>query len=163
MELYVKTTYTKDLINKAAVLHWKKIFAPTFFISVLGVTIALILIFYFNSKDWISGSFLIISFISSAIFAWSFFIFKNRSMAIYEEMESPVVNWRFTEESIIAESDIGKSEFKWGLLKGIVKSNDIWLLIYKNNSYSTFPLVNVSSDVLAFISKKVNESNDKIT
>ena len=163
MELHAKTTYTKDLINKAAILHWKKIFARTFFISLLGVVLALTLIFYFNSKDWMSGSFLVISLLSSVIFAWSFFIFKNRSMAIYKEMESPIVNWRFTEESIFAESDVGKSEFRWSLLKGIVKSNDIWLLIYKNNSYSTFPLVNVSSEVLAFITKKINDNDGKVT
>ena len=124
MVLEANTIYTIDLINEAAWLYWKKTFFSTFIISLLGVALALLFIFYFNLKDWISGSLLAISIIASVIFFLAYFTYRNRSIAIFKELEAPVIKWRFTEETISTESDIGKSEIKWNLLKGIIKSNN---------------------------------------
>ena len=158
MALEANTTFTKELIKEAAWLYWKKVFFSTFIISLLGVALALLLIFYFNSKDWISGTLLTISIIGSVIFFLAYFIYRNRSLALFQELETPVVKWKFTEENISAESDIGKSEIKWNMLKSIIKSNNVWLLVYKNNSYSTFPLSNVSQEVLDYLSSKIEQN-----
>ena len=78
-------------------------------------------------------------------------------------MEAPVVKWTFTDENIIAESGAGKSEFKWKIIKELIKSDGLWLLVYKNSSYSTFPLSGVSENVLNFLSSKVAANGGKIT
>ena len=78
-------------------------------------------------------------------------------------MEAPVVKWTFTEENIIAESGAGKSEFKWKIIKALIKTDSLWLLVYKNSSYSTFPLSGVSENILNFLSSKVVANGGKIT
>ncbi len=163
MNLETNATYTKELINEGALIYWRKTFSSTFFISLGGVALALVLIFYFNSKSWISGTFLAVSITASLTFFLAFFIYRNRSMAIFEQMEAAVVSWKFTDDNISAESDAGKSEFKWNLLKGIIKSNNVWLLVFKNNAYSVFPLSDVSNETLEFISNKIVENDGKIT
>jgi hypothetical protein len=163
MQIDTTTKYNRDLINKAALIYWKKYFATSFIISILGVVLALVLIFLLDSKDWITGTILSISLIGCIIFLLSFFIYRKRSFSIFQEMESPIVKWTFTDESIIAESDAGKSEFKWKIIKELVKSDSLWLLVYKNSSYSTFPLSGVSENVLNFLSSKVIDNGGKIT
>lgn len=81
MVLEANARYTIDLINEAAWLYWKKTFSNTFIISLFGVVLALLFIFYFNLKDWISGSLLAISIISSVIFFLAYFTYRNRSIA----------------------------------------------------------------------------------
>ena len=163
MQLETTTTYNRDIINKAALIFWKKHFATSFVISILGVVLALVLIFLLDSKDWISGTVLSISVIGCIIFILSFFIYRRRSFSIFQEMEAPVVKWTFTDENIIAESGAGKSEFKWKIIKELIKSDGLWLLVYKNSSYSTFPLSGVSENILNFLSSKVIASGGKIT
>ena len=163
MQFEENVNYNEELINKAAFIYWKKTFASTFIISIAGVALALILIYFFNFKSWISSTFLVISIAASVIFFWAFFIYRNRSLAIFKQMESPNAKWIFNENQIFIESDTGNSEIKWKMIKNIIKSKDIWLFVYKNSSYSVFPLTGVSSETQEFINKKILEQNAKNT
>ena len=163
MQYEENTIYNKEIINEAAFIYWKKTFASTFIISIACVLLSFILIYFLNFKSWISGTFLAISIISSVIFLWAFFIFRNRSLKIYEQMGSPSAKWIFNESNVIIESNTGKSEIKWKMFKNIIKSQNVWLLTYKNGSYSTFPLAGVSNETLNFIDEKILEQNGKNT
>jgi len=163
MSLETDTVYSRNLINEAAWVYWRKTFASTFIISLIGMCLALVLIFHFDSKSWISGSFLALSTIASLMFFWAYFIYRNRSLAIFEQMGTPIASWSFTEEKLSVESDTGKSEFKWSLLKGIIKSNNVWLLVFKNNAYSVFPISDVSNEILTFLSNKILDNGGEIS
>ena len=71
MQFEESTDYTEELINEAALVYWKKTFASTFFISILGVVIALVSIYVLNLKTWVFGTFLAISVVSSVLFLWA--------------------------------------------------------------------------------------------
>ena len=163
MQFEENINYNEDLINEAAFIYWKKTFSSTFIISIVGVVLALILIYFIDFKSWISGTFLALSIISSVIFFSAFFIYRKRSLAIYKQMETPTAKWTINENHIFVESDAGNSEIKWKMFKDIIKSKDIWLLTYKNNSYSVFPITGISNETLSFISKQILENNDKNT
>jgi YcxB-like protein len=163
MQLEAKTTYSRELISEAALIYWRKTFASTFFISLTGVVLALVLLFFLDSKTWITGTFLAISVIACVIFALAFFIYRARSLAVFAQMKSPTAKWRFSEDAFFVESDVGKSEIKWSLVKCLIKSTRAWLLVYKNSTYSVFPLAGVSSEVLAFMSQMVAENGGNVT
>lgn len=163
MQFEESTNYTEELINEAALVYWKETFASTFIISILCVAIALVFIYALNLKTWIFGTFLAISVISSVLFLWAFFIYRKRSLAVYIQMEKPTAKWIINEDHVSVESDAGKSEMKWKMFKGIIKSNNFWILIYKNNSYSVFPITGVSNETLNFLSKKILKCNEKST
>ena len=161
MPLEATTSYNKEIISKAALLYWRKTFASTLLLSLACVAFSATLVFYLDLKDWISGTFLALSILSSVIFIWAFFIYRNRSMAIFNELEPPVTHWTFTDEGVSVESSAGKSELKWNLFKGLIKSDRIWLLVYKNGAYSVFPLGEVSDEVLVFLSGKLRTKGRK--
>jgi len=163
MQFEESTDYTEELINEAALLYWKKTFASTFVISILGIVIALVFIYVLNLKTWVFGTFLGISVVSSVLFLSAFFIYKKRSLAVYIQMEKPTAKWLINEDHVSVESDAGKSEIKWKMFKEIIKSNKFWLLVYKNNSYSVLPITGVSNETLNFLNKKILECNEKNT
>jgi len=151
--------YSEELLNEAALVYWKKIFASSFIASVFGVVAALLLIYVVNFKSWISGSFLAIAVASALTFLWGFFIYRKRSLTIFRQMESPTAKWVISSDHVFIESDAGKSEIQWRMFKNVIKSSEFWLLVYKNNSYSVFPIANVSNEALSFIDKKISEHN----
>jgi len=163
MQFEESTVYTEELINEAAFVYWKKTFASTFVISILGVVIALVFIYALNLKTWLFVTFLAISVVSSVLFLWAFFIYRKRSLAIYIQMEKPTAKWIITEDHVCVESDAGNSEIKWKMFKGIIKSNNFWLLVYKNNSYSVLPIAGVSNKTLNFLDKNILDFNGQNT
>jgi hypothetical protein len=78
-------------------------------------------------------------------------------------MESPTAFWTFTDEGFSAKSDIGKSEFKWRIIKKVYIFKTCWLLMYANRSYSILPLADVPQDVRDFIRQQVLANRGKIT
>ncbi len=160
MNYVVKTHYNRSIINEAAIAYWRQTFAQPFFISLILMLIALGIIFLLDIRDWISGTFLSLSIISLIIFCAAFFIYRNRSLAIFEEMESADAEWTFSEEGFFVRSDAGSAEVKWKIIKKIIKTPNSWLFVYKNNSYSVFPLDSVSDEILKTISERVEEQRE---
>ncbi len=163
MQLETTTTYSRELITEAALIYWRKNFANTFFVSLACIFLAVVTMLVLDLRTWVTGTFLALSVISCVMFALAFFIYRGRSLATFEQMESPTAKWRFTEDGFFVESDAGKSEIKWKLLKGVIKSTNAWLLVYKNSAYSVFPLAGVSNEVRDFLSRKIAENGGNVT
>ncbi len=155
MKYTINTHYNRELINEAALAYWKKTFAGTFITSLLLMVLALGRIFVLDVRDWLSGTFLCFSVVASILFAWAYFIYRNRSLAVFEEMDTKMAELIFSEEGVFIKSDAGSAEVKWKMFKRIIKTPNTWVFVYKNNSYSVFPLVGVSGEVLEFISGKI--------
>lgn len=161
MQLEAETTYNRELITEAALVYWRKTFAGTFFIALAGAVLAVVLL-SLDSRTWITGTFLAVSIIACVVFVFAFFIYRARSLAVFRQMESPTARWRFSEQGISVESDAGKSEINWNLIKMVLRSSRAWLLVYKSSAYSVFPIAGVSGDVLGFICKKTVENGGKV-
>lgn len=163
MQLETEVTYSRDIITTAAWLYWRKNFASTFFISLLLVVVALLMIFFFDSGSWYAAAFLALAMIATAIFGLAFFIYRGRSLAVYNQMQTPRATWILDTETFRVESDIGKSEMKWNVIKRIIRTKRVWLLIYQNNTYSVFPLAGVAPEVQEFMTNKVLEQGGQVT
>ncbi len=158
-----KVEYSRELINEAAMVYWWRTSSFTFFGSIAFIVLALALIFVFGYRDWITGTFLALAILSCIISVLVFFVYRARSLGVFEQMKESAAIWRFREGGFSVESDVAKSELKWGMVKGIIKSKNAWLVEYRNNTYSLFPLAGVSGDMLDFMSKKVLEHGGKVS
>lgn len=162
MDLEIETQYTQKLITEGALMYWKNTFAGTFLLSVVGVIVALALILVWDMKTWITLAFLCISVVGCLVFAAVYFMFKQRSLATFKQMEVPVAKWKFTDKDVSVESYLGKSRFQWSMLKEIIKSENTWLLVYQNSAYSLFPVRDIPGDTLSLIENKVLEHGGKV-
>jgi len=162
MKYTINTHYSHELINEAALAYWKKNFTRPFIVSLLLMILALGRIFILDIRDWLSGTFLCFSIIFSLMIIWAYFIYRNRSLAVFEEMEAKAAELIFSEEGLSVKSDTGSAEVKWKMFKRIIKTPNTWVLVYKNNSYSFFPVTGVSYEVLEYISEKVVEHGGQL-
>ncbi|MDH5326943.1 MAG: hypothetical protein OEZ68_21295 [Gammaproteobacteria bacterium] len=162
MELEIETQYTQQLIREGARMYWKNTFAGTFLLCLTGILVSSVLIFFMNINTWITMAFLAVACLGCLIFGAIYFMFKQRSLTTFKQMEFPVAKWKFTEQDVAVESYLGKSRFKWEMLREVIKSDTAWLLVYQNSAYSLFPIIGIPGDTLAMIENKVSETGGKI-
>ncbi len=82
---------------------------------------------------------------------------------IFEQMESQEAEWSFSDDFFSVKSDIGNAEFKWLAIKKLWKFNDVWLIFYANQSYSTLPVNDMSEEIMIFIQNKIISHGGKVT
>jgi Mn2+/Fe2+ NRAMP family transporter len=155
MEHDIVVTYDQSIINSAAKHFWMKSTSRHFLIGVAILAAAFALWFYGRSQNWLTATLIALSFIYLFIAIALFFVVRRRSMKIFREMESPTASWRFTQEGFSIHSDVGKSEFQWRILKKLWCFDDVWLLLYANQTYSTLPASKIPEETKAFIVQQV--------
>lgn len=157
MKFEETTHYTEALIKEAASAYWVKTSAFNLFLSLSAAILALVLIYSFGLRTWISGTFFVISLLASGVFLSSLFIFRKRSSVVFRQMKTTTAKWIISEHQMTVEAEAGNSDIKWEMFKCIIKSKNCWLLVNKSNNYSVFPLAGVSSEALGFIEEKIQK------
>ncbi len=78
-------------------------------------------------------------------------------------MESPQAIWRFTDDAFSVGSDIGQAEFSWRIVKKLWRFDDVWLLFYTNQTYSTLPVGEIPDEVKQFIVDRIRSHGGKVS
>lgn len=162
MDYHITVTYNEQLINEAAKRFWMRLVGRKFLLGVLIFLVACGL-WFLDSKTWYTATLVALALIFLFIAVATFFVNRRRSLSIFREMESPTASWRFTEENIAVESDVAKAEYKWNIVKKLWRFDDVWLLLYANQTYSTLPIADVPEEVKDFIVRKVRSTGGKIS
>ncbi len=157
------TTYNREMIGQAAWLYWRRKLLGGFLIVLACFSMGLALVVAGGSRTWLDGTLLALSSLAIVIFVSAYFVYRHRSLRLFEQLRTPEAKWRFTDTRITVESAIGKSEHDWRVLAGIIKSPRLWLLVYRHGSYSIFPVAGVPGEVLDFLSNRVIEHGGKVS
>ena len=88
--------------------------------------------------------------------------YTRRSIANFRLMKDPTATWRFSPEFIGTKSELGSSEFRWNLVKGIWRYPDMWILLFGPSGYSVLPTANLDEEVKAFIAAHVQTHGGKV-
>lgn len=163
MEHEVTVEYNREIIDYTIKQLWKKWCLRDTFVALILLLLSLLAIFVFKWNDWVFKSLLILCIISFIVFAGIYLVYRNRSLRNFEKMESPIAVWRFSDEYISTESDIGKSELKWKMIKKIYEFQNVLVLQYINQSISILPITNLSQETKNFIVDKVKKQNRNCT
>jgi len=76
--------------------------------------------FVWGFKDWVFSTLAAVAIIAIVIEIAIYFVYKQRSIRLFEKMETPKVTWSFDENFIGAEADTGSSKFKWDIIKKLL-------------------------------------------
>lgn len=158
----VSVRYDESVINEGAALFWLKKLRGLFLLTVaFGLAVA-VLTYRGALEVWFGSVFVSLGLVLALIMYAGFRSLRSRSMAVFREMESKITLWTFTESALSTRNDIGVAEIKWKLLSGLIKADKVWLLLYKNGSYSVFPVIDVELPIRDFIEDRVVAHGGKI-
>lgn len=83
--------------------------------------------------------------------------------AKFAAMTDPQITYTCTDSTFGAKSCLGSTEVPWKTITQIWKFNDVWLLFFGNQGYSTLPVTLVGMDVASFIEERVKAAGGKVS
>jgi Ni/Fe-hydrogenase subunit HybB-like protein len=116
-----------------------------------------------GTQSWLTATLIALCLVLIIVSIAVYFVYRHRSFKVFQEMESPQSTWRFTDDAVSVESDIGRSEFKWQIIKKLWRFDDVWLLVYTNQTYSTLPIADVPEVAKQFIVDRVRSHGGKVS
>ncbi len=162
MNREITASYSRELVKFAVWKFWTRSIGLSGFAAFAALCVAFIFIFLIGDRSWFLG------FLGAAIVfclgigCVSYFIYLNRSMEKFNQMEMPTAKFHFTDERIAIESDIGKSELSWKMIEKIWEYPSVWLVFIAKQGYVTLPTANLDDELKQFIARKVRENNGGI-
>ena len=158
MDREVTVRYSRELIKFAVWKFWTRAIGIGGFIAFLVVSVAFVYFLVSGDRSWLLGFFGAVVGLCLIIGVSSYFIYLNRSMEKFKRMETPVAKFRFTDERIGIESNIGWTELSWKMIEKIWKYPAVWLVFIAKQGYITLPTADLDEELKRFITLKVKES-----
>lgn len=163
MEYEFSVKYSEALIKQAHLQFWKRKHGFDAVLSVIFLLGASYVLFFMEITEWYVVVFFTIALIFTIAVYSIYFIWRRQSFDALHAMKTPEARWKFTEEKVQAESDVGKTDLKWSAIKKIWCFDQAWLLFYANGAFSTLPTQGLDSEALEFIKSKVTENGGKVS
>ncbi|MDD5069979.1 MAG: hypothetical protein PHV17_04560 [Candidatus Omnitrophica bacterium] len=159
MEYKIDINYSRASIKKAVWQLWLKwsLLPCLIAIGILLCAIAAWLVWGYESY-FVSALTVIVFFGEIAVY----FTFRQRSLSLFERMESPKATWSFDEDFISVEADTGSAKYKWNIIGKLYRFRNVWIFYYINRTISILNLECIPSDVQKFIIDKIKEHKGKI-
>jgi hypothetical protein len=73
-------------------------------------------------------------------------------------METPEAEFRFTDDRIGIESDIGWTELSWKMIEKVWKYPTVWLVFIAKQGYVTLPAAGIDEESQQFITRKIQQN-----
>ena len=158
MNCEVSVRYTPEIIRRAAREYWTRQFKLRDLIVLGSLIVASIYLWARGDRSWLLGFLVACAFLFSGVAIASYFIYLRRSMEKFKRMAEPVGKFRFTEERIGIESDIGFTELSWKMIDQLWTSPEVWLILIAKQGYVTLPIEDLDEDLKRFMVRKVAEN-----
>jgi len=163
MEYEFTVKYNKAVLSRAHFEFWKKKHLFDAVISPIILMVASYLLFIREITDWYIVLLFAVALIFTAMVYGTYFLWRRQAMAALNSMKIPEARWRFTDEKICTESDAGRVELYWTVIKKIWRFKEVWLLFYANGAFSTLPLEGLDPEVILFVENRVTENGGEIS
>jgi hypothetical protein len=161
MDREITVRYSPELIKFAVRKFWTRSIGAGGFITFAVVGIAFIYFLVSGDRSWWLGFLGAVVGLCLIIGVSSYFIYLNRSMEKFKRMEEPTAKFRFTDERIGIESNIGWTELSWKMIEKIWKYPSVWLVFIAKQGYVTLPTADIDEELKQFITFKVKGSGEK--
>lgn len=162
MEYEFKVTYSKAIISQAYLNFWKTKYGFDAVLSVIFLIAVSILLFNKEATEDIVIFFFTIALVFATAIYSLYFICRKQAITTFNSMKNPDAQWKFTDENVQTESDIGKAELNWTVIKKIWRFEGVWLLFYGNGSFSVLPTDGLDIEALQFMENKVTKNGGEV-
>ncbi|HEV2882335.1 MAG TPA: YcxB family protein [Pyrinomonadaceae bacterium] len=158
MDRKITVRYSPDLIKFAVWQFWIRSIGRGGFISFALVSLAFIYFLLSGDRSWLLGFLGSVAGLCLVFGVLSYTIYLNRSMEKFKRMETPEAKFRFTDDRIGIESDIGWAELSWKMIEKVWKFPKVWLVFIAKQGYITLPTADIDEELQQFITRKIQES-----
>ena len=153
--------YDRPLVRRALNRFMAKRLGTTFLAVLILLAIAFGYLYLAGGWTWpltlvAAAIALIVAFIS-----WVYYARLRAAEGFFDKATDPTVTFRFTEEGVQTESDLGTSDLRWAVFDEVLKFRDIWLLVYAKSGYMTLPTDQLSPECMRFIEQQIEGTGQK--
>jgi len=158
MEREITVRYSPELIKFAVRQFWVRSVGLGGFIAFAIASLAFVYFLITGDRSWILGLLGSIVGLCLVFGVLSYKIYLRRSMEKFKRMETPQAKFRFTDDRIGIESDIGWAELSWKMIEKVWKYPKVWLVFIVKQGYVTLPTAEIDEELRQFITRKIQES-----
>jgi hypothetical protein len=158
MDREITVSYSDDILRFTVWKFWIRSIGVGGFIGFAVICVAFLYLFLSGNRSWFVGFLGAMVCVSFGIGVVSYFIYLNRSLEKFRRMDTPSAKFRFSDDRIGIESDIGWTELSWKMIEKIWKYPSVWLVFIVKQGYFTLPTAEIDDELKEFISQKVKEN-----
>jgi hypothetical protein len=80
-----------------------------------------------------------------------------RGLAQIQKMKNPEMKYRFTDDWLYVDSELGSSKNSWQAVKGLRKNTKLWRLVSQSNASFALPVEQLDEDLKTFLTSKFSK------
>jgi hypothetical protein len=153
--------YTREACWISALRYWQRRLGMRYAIE-LVIGVGLIVLATQGPYRWLEIAITVAVSIFALLGAGLLVIHWRRALAGLAVLRPPESTWILTEEAVGQRSSLGESAIAWTSLAELWKFEDVWLLIWGRDVYSTIPIAQFPRQARQFVERRVRESGGKI-
>lgn len=153
--------YTKDHCLATAWRYWQKKLGYRYALE-LAIGSGLLVLATQGPYRWIEIALMVAVGIFALLGASIFLIHWQRALLGLRALDPPESTWTLTEEAIAQKSSLGESAIAWEALLEVWRFENLWLLVWGKDVYSTIPIGHLPREARAMIERRVRETGGRI-
>jgi hypothetical protein len=111
---------------------------------------------------WIEVALMVAVGIFALVGVSIFLIHWQRALLGLRALDPPQSTWTLTEESIAQKSSLGESAIAWESLLEVWRFDNLWLLIWGRDVYSTIPIAQLPRAAREMIERRTQETGTRV-
>jgi len=153
--------YTRDHCLATAWRYWQKRLGYRYALE-LAIGSGLLVLATQGPYRWIEIALMVAVGIFAFVGAAIFFIHWYRALLGLRALDPPESTWTLTEDSIAQKSSLGESAIAWEALLDVWRFDNLWLLVWGKDVYSTIPIEQLPRTARAMIERRVTETGERV-
>lgn len=153
--------YSRESCRISALRYWQRRLGSRYAIE-LVIGIGLIVLATQGPYRWLEIAITIAVSVFALLGAGLLVLHWRRAILGLEALSPPESTWILTEETVGQRSSLGETAIAWSSLAELWKFEDVWLLIWGRDVYSTIPVAQFPRQARQFVERKVKEAGGRI-
>jgi hypothetical protein len=149
--------YTKEHCLASAWRFWQRRLGYRYALE-LAIGGGLLVLATQGPYRWLEIALMIAVGVFAVLGAAHFFIHWLRALQGLAALNPPESTWTLTEERIAQRSSLGESAITWPGLLGVWRFDDLWILVWGKDVYSTIPTSQLPRDARQMIERRARET-----
>lgn len=153
--------YTSEHCLATAWRYWQRRMGLRYALEV-AIGVGLLLLATQGPYRWLEVAIMIAVGFFALLGAGHFFLHWHRALQGMRALDPPQSTWILAEEGIGQKSSLGESAAPWKNVREVWRFDDLWLLVWGRDVYSTIPLDQLPRGARQMIERRVREAGGKI-
>ncbi|HEX4944622.1 MAG TPA: YcxB family protein [Usitatibacteraceae bacterium] len=145
--------YTKDHCLATAWRYWQRRLGYRYALE-LAIGSGLLVLATQGPYRWLEIALMVAVGFFAILGAVIFFLHWHRALVGLRALDPPESTWTLTEEAIAQKSSLGESAIGWEALIEVWRFDDLWILIWGRDVYSSIPSAQLPREARQMIERR---------